>query len=52
MWRAVELIEDYWIIQDSNGYDEYTDEHGDNLMFYTKEQAEEKIYLINAQEVR
>ena len=50
MWRPVELIEDYWIIQDDNGYDEYVDEVGDNLMFYTRDQAQEKIDEINAQE--
>ena len=46
MWKAVELAEDYWIIQDSNGYDEYMDAHGDNLMFETKDEAEEKIFMI------
>jgi hypothetical protein len=51
MWKAVELAEDYWIIQD-NGYDEYMDEHGDNLMFTTKDEAEEKIYMINSGKVR
>ena len=48
MWKAVELVEDYWIIQDDNGYDEYMDEHGDNLMFETKDEAQEKIYMINS----
>lgn len=52
MWRAVELVEDYWIIQDDNGYDEYMDAHGDNLMFYTKDEAEEKIYMINTGKVQ
>ena len=51
MWIAIELAEDYWIIQD-NGYDEYMDEHGDNLMFETKDEAEEKIYMINSGKVR
>ena len=51
MWKAVELAEDYWIIQD-NGYDEYMDEHGDNLMFTTKDEAEEKIHMINSGKVR
>ena len=45
-WRAVELQENYWIIQDANGYDEYVDEVGDNLMFETKDQAETKIKWI------
>jgi hypothetical protein len=52
MWRAVELTEDYWIIQDDNGYDEYMDAHGDNLMFYTKDEAEEKIYMITTGKVQ
>jgi type II restriction/modification system DNA methylase subunit YeeA len=47
MWKAIELQADYWIIQDDNGYDEYMDAHGDNLMFTTKDEAEEKIYMIN-----
>jgi hypothetical protein len=50
MWRPVELHEGYWIIQDSNGYDEYVDEVGDNLMFETREETQEKINQINAQE--
>lgn len=45
-WRAVELQEDYWIIQDANGYDEYVDEVGDNLVFETKDEAEAKIKWI------
>ncbi len=45
-WKAVELVSDYWIIQDANGYDEYQDDVGDNLMFTTKAEAEEKINLI------
>ena len=52
MWKAVELAEDYWIIQDSNGYDEYMDAHGDNLMFTTKDEADEKIYMINSGKVQ
>jgi len=52
MWKAVELVADYWIIQDSNGYDEYMDAHGDNLMFETKDEAEEKIYMINSGKVQ
>ena len=52
MWKAVELAEDYWIIQDDNGYDEYMDAHGDNLMFTTKDEAEEKIYMINSGKVQ
>jgi hypothetical protein len=52
MWKAVELAEDYWIIQDSNGYDEYMDAHGDNLMFTTKDEAEEKIYMITTGRVQ
>ena len=51
MWKAVELAKDYWIIQD-NGYDEYMDEHGDNLMFTTKDEAEEKIHMINSGKVQ
>ena len=50
MWRPVELIKDYWIIRDDTSYDEYVDEVGDNLMFYTRDQAQEKIDQINAQE--
>lgn len=45
-WRAVELVENYWIIQDSDGYTEYEDEAGDNLMFETKQEADEMIKLI------
>jgi len=52
MWKAVELAEDYWIIQDDNGYDEYMDAQGDNLMFTTKDEAEEKIYMINTGKVQ
>jgi hypothetical protein len=52
MWIAIELAEDYWIIQDDNGYDEYMDAHGDNLMFTTKDEAEEKIYMINTGKVQ
>lgn len=50
MWKAVELVEDYWIIIDDNGYDEYKDAQGDNLMFTSKDEAEEKIHLINIRE--
>jgi hypothetical protein len=46
-WKPVELKADYWIIQESNGYDEYKDEVGDNLMFTTKDEAQEKIDQIN-----
>ena len=49
-WKAVELVADYWIILDSNGADEYMDEIGDNLMFTTKADAEEKIKLIKEYE--
>lgn len=42
-WRAIELVADYWIIQDIDGYTEYTDSVGDNLMFFTREQAENFI---------
>ena len=52
MWIAIELAEDYWIIQDDNGYDEYMDAHGDNLMFETKDEAEEKIFMINSGKVQ
>lgn len=52
MWKTVELVEDYWIIQDSRTYDEYMDEHGDNLMFTTKDEAEKKIYMINIGKVQ
>jgi hypothetical protein len=45
-WKAVELVADYWIIQDANGYDEYVDHTGHNLMFTTKEEAQETINLI------
>jgi hypothetical protein len=50
MWKAVELIADYWIIQDSETYDEYEDAQWGNLMFTTKDEAEEKIHLINIRE--
>ena len=49
-WQAVELVADYWIIQDKDGYTEYVDEVGDNLMFYTKEEAQARIDLINSKE--
>jgi hypothetical protein len=52
MWKAVELVADYWVIQDDNGYDEYVDAHGDNLFFPTKDEAEEKIYMINSGKVQ
>jgi hypothetical protein len=52
MWKAVELVADYWVIQDDNGYDEYVDAHGDNLFFPTKDEAEEKIYMINTGKVQ
>jgi hypothetical protein len=45
-WKPVELVADYWIIQDENGYDEYKDYTGWNLMFTTKEDAQERINLI------
>lgn len=45
-WKAVELHANYWIIQDENGYDEYVDEVGDNLMFETREETEAKINWI------
>jgi hypothetical protein len=49
MWKPVELLADYWIIIDEDGgYYEYCDEHGDNLMFETKNQAQEKVDQINA----
>lgn len=50
MWKPVQLLEDYWIILDSDGYTEYEDEMGDNLMFTTKQQALERIKSINAKE--
>jgi hypothetical protein len=49
-WKTVELVADYWIILDANGYDEYQDDVGDNLMFPTKAEAEEKINLIKENE--
>jgi hypothetical protein len=45
-WKPVELQADYWIILDENGYDEYQDEVGDHLMFYTQQEAQAKINLI------
>jgi hypothetical protein len=45
-WRPVELIADYWIIQNKN-YDEYVDPQGDNLMFETKAETLDKIKEIN-----
>jgi hypothetical protein len=42
-WKAIELVADYWIIQDSDGYTEYMDSKGDNLMFYTKQEAQSFI---------
>jgi hypothetical protein len=45
-WKPVELVQDYWIIQDEDGYTEYVDHTGHNLMFTTKEDAQTKIDLI------
>jgi hypothetical protein len=50
-WKPVELVEDYWIIQDEDGYTEYVDSVGDNLMFTTKEEAQLRIDLINKEKV-
>lgn len=49
-WQPVELQYEYWIIQDKDGYTEYVDEVGDNLMFYSRKEAQEKIDEINAKE--
>ena len=48
MWKPVELVADYWIIIDDDGYHEYCDEHGDNLMFTTKQEAQQEVDQINA----
>lgn len=45
-WRPIELVENYWIIQDSDGYTEYEDQQGDNLMFYSKDEAQAYINKI------
>ena len=47
MWKTVELVADYWIIIDEDGYNEYRDEVGDHLMFSTKNEAQEKVDQIN-----
>ena len=47
MWKAVELVADYWIILDEDGYHEYRDEVGDHLMFTTEEDAQNKVDEIN-----
>jgi hypothetical protein len=47
MWKPVELQADYWIILDEDGYYEYRDEAGDNLMFTTEDEAQQKVYQIN-----
>jgi len=45
-WKPVELVQDYWIIQDEDGYTEYADSVGDNLVFFTQEEALKRIDLI------
>ncbi len=45
-WKPVKLHEGYWIIQDDDGYTEYEDHTGYNLMFTTKKDAQAKIQLI------
>lgn len=42
-WEPIELIADYWIIQNPETMDEYQDPKGDYLMFYTKQQAQKRI---------
>jgi hypothetical protein len=47
-WKTIELVENYWIIlADDDGYTEYEDNRGDNLMFNTQQQALDFIKGIN-----
>lgn len=50
-WKPVELHDEYWIIQDEDGYTEYVDEMGDNLMFTSEADTLEKIKEINEKRV-
>jgi len=44
-WHPVEIMEDYWIIEDQYGA-EYEDEVGDCRMFYSKQEAKDYIKKI------
>ena len=42
-WKTIELIEDYWIIQDPKTLEEFVDSVGDNLVFESEAEA---LYFI------
>jgi hypothetical protein len=46
MLKPIEIIEDYWIIQDSDTYIEYADSEGENYMFESEQEALEFIKQI------
>jgi hypothetical protein len=39
MLKQIEIVADYWIIEDNRTYTEYADSKGDNYMFETKQEA-------------
>lgn len=47
VWSAVEIMDNYWILEDQYGA-EYKDEEGDNRMFESKEEAEAFIATLEA----
>jgi hypothetical protein len=46
MLKPIEIIEDYWIIQDNLTYIEYADAKGENYMFESEQEALEFIKQI------
>ena len=45
--KAIELVENYWILVDQISQDEYLDSTGNNLMFISKKEAKEFIKTIS-----
>lgn len=48
-WRPIEVIEDYWIIQDPKTLEEFIDSVGDNLVFESEAEA---LYFIEKMEYK
>ena len=48
-WQAIELIEDYWIIQDPKTMEEFVDSVGENLVFESEAEA---LYFIEKLEYK
>lgn len=48
-WQAIELIEDYWIIQDQKTMEEFVDSVGENLVFESEAEA---LYFIEKLEYK